>query len=96
MKTDNLVDGLFLAIGTGYSLSNIQTVLGVILLVLQIVWIIAKIVIKVIRKAKTGEPVDILSDEVDDALEAADKLIEKIGDLKKGGDENDGTRQSKE
>lgn len=94
MKTDNVVDGLFLAVGTGYSLTNIQTVLGVILLVLQIVWIIAKIVTKVIRKVKTGEPVDILSDEVDDALEAADKLIEKIGDFKKGGDENDGTRQS--
>lgn len=96
MKTDNVVDGLFLAIGTGYSLTNIQTVLGVALLVLQIAWIIAKIVTKIIRRVKTGEPIEALSDEVDDAIEVAGKLIDKVGDLKKGGDENDTDSKPKE
>lgn len=67
-KINATIDSLFLVIGTGYSLVNIQTILGIVVLCLQIVWIITKIVVKVIKKVKAGEDISALDDEVDDVI----------------------------
>ena len=76
-KYDTAVDGVFIALGTAWSLANIQTILGIIVLVLQIVWLLTKIIVKVEKKVKAGEDISVLDDEVDDVISIIDKYANK-------------------
>ena len=65
------VDFLLMATGFTYSLANIEQVLGIIILIIQIIWFLLKIFVKVKDMTKDGiteEEVDNLKYEFDELL----------------------------
>ena len=46
MKNENIVDTVMITTGSLYSLTNIEHILGIILLVFQIIWISVKLFFK--------------------------------------------------
>ena len=72
----NTIDNILIALGATWSLANIQTLLGIIVLVFQILWLTFKLIVKIIDKIKTKGNLDELDKEVD---KIADK-INSIGD----------------
>ena len=76
---NNTIDNILMALGATWSLANIQTLLGIIVLVFQIVWLMFKLVIKIINKIKTKGNLDDLDKEVD-------KITDKINSI---GDEDE-------
>ena len=75
----NTIDNILIALGATWSLANIQTLLGIIVLVFQIVWLTFKLIVKIINKIKTKGNLDELDKEVD-------KITDKINSI---GDEDE-------
>ena len=75
----NTIDNILIALGATWSLANIQTLLGIIVLVFQILWLTFKLIVKIINKIKTKGNLDDLDKEVD-------KITDKINSI---GDEDE-------
>ena len=73
-NVNRTVDSCLLAIGGAYSLANIETVLGIIILCIQLTWIVAKIVSKIYYRIKNKEYPILTDDEVN-------KFIEELNDI---------------
>ena len=72
----NIVDSLLLVSGVTYSALNIETVLGIIILVLQILWFSLKFYIKLKEILKDGE-----IDE-EELTEIGEDVSDFIGEVK--------------
>lgn len=87
MGKTNLIDTVLIAIGTMYSITNIKEVLGIIILLIQFIWIIVKLIDKIYRTIKTKKSLD----EVDKDIENLTDFLEKM----MGDDEDDTTDKQK-
>lgn len=76
-KVENLVDTSLIAIGTTYSVANIEHLLGIVLLIIQIVWILTRLTISVVRKVKSKQPLDSIKQDFDSAVEDLKLLSNK-------------------
>ena len=76
---NNTIDNILIALGATWSLAHIQTLLGMIVLVFQILWLTFKLIVKIINKIKTKGNLDDLDKEVD-------KITDKINSI---GDEDE-------
>ena len=84
MKVDNAVDTVMLLTGSIYSIVNIQEVLGIVILILQAVWLLSKLVLSAVRYYK-GE----ISSE--DILEDLEDFKDEIDNIQ--GDKDDSNRK---
>lgn len=75
MNNNNTVDSILLTLGTAFSLSNIESVLGIIILVIQVIWIGFKLIYSVKDKLKSNKPIDDLDIDVNE-------IINKASDIK--------------
>ena len=77
-KGNNIIDAILLTIGGGYSLANIQSTLGIVILVIQCLWLGTKLIIKIIDKIKNKNgSVDDLDDDIDDITGVLEDFINK-------------------
>lgn len=77
-KTDALED-IVIASGITVSLVDIQTVMSIILLSFNIIWLCAKLIIKLCRYLKDRK---LDKAEIDDLMEDVYEIIDKVGDNK--------------
>lgn len=80
MKKINIVEYVLIVAGVSLSLTQIYTIMGIILLAFQIGLIIAKIIIKVVGHVKAGK-----LDEAVKAIEDGQKEIEDATNKNKYG-----------
>ena len=71
------IDGGLMLFGLTVSLQDIQSVLSIIIIIIDILWIVGKFVIKLIRYAKDGE---ITEEELQDLDETINGIHKKDGD----------------
>lgn len=77
----NVVDYSLIAVGSVISFANIETILGIILLVIQISWLLTKLIYKIVITIKQKGNLDDLDKEVTDITEVIETIIqEKDGD----------------
>lgn len=89
MKTKNLVDNCINILGLSFSLSNIESILGIIVLVLTILNMCWKVFDKIYTKLKDDDKTNDL-EIVKDITDGAKEIKEVIDNFKKGNDK-DGT-----
>ena len=85
-----VVDGALIALGLTYSLQNIQSILGIIILAIQIIWLLTKFITKVISYIKEKRNIDELNPDFKD-------VVDKITDIKDNlpkEDNNDDSKKS--
>lgn len=88
MNNNNTVDSILLALGTAFSLTNIESVLGIIILIIQIIWITFKLIYSLKEKLKSNKPIDDLDVDVNEIINKANDIKDIIS--KHGGkDESD-------
>lgn len=81
-KITNTIDYALLALGATWGLDNIESMLGIIVLTIQILWLLAKFIVKLIQVAKTStienvtENLDKLDKDVDEIIDSINKVIE--------------------
>lgn len=71
-KTDIAEGGIILA-GLSVSLQDIQSILSIILLCVDVVWLIFKFIYKAYKKVKNGEDLDVLGKPSDVFNKEGDK-----------------------
>lgn len=76
-KTEKFIDGFLLTVGSGYSLTNIKEILGIIILFIQLIWILSKIAAKIINKSNNSKG----SDEVNEDVKILTTIVDKIVDF---------------
>ena len=75
MNGSKFVDNALIAIGLAFAISDIESILGIIILIVQLVWILSKAIVRIYHaiKEKNGK-------EVTDSIK---DLSEDLTDLKK-------------
>lgn len=77
-NTENIIDVCLLTIGSAYSLANLEHILGVIILVLQLVWILSKFINKIVKSIKKKKMPQIEEHEVKELQNVLEDLSEVI------------------
>lgn len=72
---------LSIVIGSAYGIVNIKNILGIIILVIQLVWLLVKFITKIVEHIKNKKPLENLDGNV---TEIIDKTQEVIDALDKG------------
>ena len=70
-----VIDGALIALGVTYSLQNIESMLGIIILAIQVIWLLAKFIVKVVTYIKNKKELSELDPDVSD-------ITDKISDIK--------------
>lgn len=70
-----IIDGALIALGFTYSLQNIESMLGIIILAIQVIWLLAKFIVKVVTYIKNKKELSELDPDVSD-------ITDKISDIK--------------
>ena len=76
-RISKIVEPLLLTTGVAYGLNNIQTILGVVIMVLQLGWLLAKLVIKIIDTIKSRGKLDDIKPDLDEVIDKLDEIKEK-------------------
>lgn len=77
-EMEKIVDGCLLGFGTVTGLANIEHILGIIILVIQIAWIMTKLVFKIINTIKNNESLNSLDDDVGSAINQIDNIKDSL------------------
>lgn len=88
MKGSNIVDTVLIAFGLTYAISDIESILGITILIVQLVWILAKAIVRIYNaiKEKNGKEVtDSLKDLSEDLTDLKNTLP---NETKKEGDDD--------
>ena len=67
-KTENIIDVCMLTIGSTYSLANIEETLGIIILIIQLVWILTKIIARIIKAIREHDPFNVIEEDIDEEV----------------------------
>lgn len=86
MGKTTIIDTVLITIGTMYSIANIKEFLGITILLIQFIWIIAKLVDKIYRTVKAKKSLDEVDKDIENLTDFLEKMI---------GDENDTTDKPK-
>ena len=78
------IDTAMITIGISYSLDNIRTVLGIAILALQLLWILFKLIIRLINAIKKPSDLDKSDTAFDDAIGSLTDIYEKLPKEKEG------------
>ena len=68
MKSLNIIENISIALGISLSLTQIQTIMGIVLLAFQIGLILTKVIIKLVQHIKAGKLDEAVKD-IEDAQE---------------------------
>lgn len=89
MNGYKIVDNVLIAIGLAFAISDIESILGIIILIVQLVWILAKAVIRIyhaVKEKNEKEAMDSLKDLSEDLTDLKKTLP---NEMKKEGDDDD-------
>lgn len=76
-KTD-ACDDIIISAGICVSLVDIQTIMSIVLLIFNILWLVAKLGFKLYKYIKNDGKLD--KNEIDDLLSDVDDIKDKVGD----------------
>lgn len=76
-KASEIVEDVTIASGIGLSLMDIQRILSIVLLAFNIIWIITKIIIKLVKYYRNDGKID--KEEAEDILNDISTLNDEIG-----------------
>lgn len=63
-EAEKLVDVCLLTVGTATGLANIEHILGIIILVIQLAWLLTKLIVKIVNAIKHNKSLDTLDPDV--------------------------------
>lgn len=76
-KIDDLIDYGLIATGTLVSLENIETMLGIAILIIQFIWLVTKLVVKAIQVVKNDGDLNELDKDVDNIVDFVEDALNR-------------------
>lgn len=84
---ETAIDCFMLSVGLTYSLDNIESVLGITILVLQLIWLLSKLIIKIVIAVKNKKIPYISESEIENTINTISDIKDKLDR-----ENNDGTK----
>ena len=72
-NVNNIIDYSLITLGVTFSAQNIESIIGILLMCIQVVWLFVKMILKVKNHIKNKQ-----FDKIDDTIEEAIKDIEEV------------------
>ena len=85
-KINDCIDYTLIVLGTSISIANLQELLGVILLFIQIIWLLIKLIVKIVTTIKNKGNLNDLDDDVSELTNTIGNVITKINNKDSKGD----------
>ena len=85
-KSVDFIDYTLIVLGTSISIANLQELLGVILLVIQIIWLLIKLIVKIATTIKNKGNLNDLDDDVSELANTIGNVVTKINNKDSKGD----------
>ena len=79
MKYYNMIDTTLIAIGMALGISQIESILGIIIISIQVLWILFKLCYNVYKSIK-NKKFEKIKQEVDNAIDELENLKKEGGD----------------
>lgn len=76
-RTSEVVEDVIITSGIGISLVDIQNILSIVLLCFNILWIIVKVIIKLIKYYRDGKLDDIEAADIQHDIDTLDDKLRK-------------------
>lgn len=77
-NTEKIIDTCLLTTGSIYSLANIEHILGIIILIIQLLWIMIKLVVKIVNTIKKKESLNLLDDDFSSAIGSLSDIMTSL------------------
>lgn len=77
-KYAKYIDAFLIITGTTYSLDNIETLLGIIILSLQLLWLCVKVVLKIYKCIKEKKDFGEIDNEINDVINKLDEVKDQL------------------
>ena len=77
-ETEKVIDVCLLTIGTATGLANIEHILGIIILVIQLLWIVVKLLIKIVRTLKNKKRLDMRDIDIGSVVDIIDDIKDEL------------------
>ena len=90
MNGSKFVDNVLIAIGLAFAISDIESILGIIILIVQLVWILSKAIVRIYHAVKEKNDKEV-TDSLKDLSEDLTDMKNNLPSQKKEGDD-DGKR----
>lgn len=78
MKAYNIIEDVLIATGITISLVDIQQVLSIIILCFNVIWIVVKVVLKIVEHYKSKN-YQAIADDIKDAKDELEDLNKQVG-----------------
>lgn len=90
LQTLDAIENGLIAVGTVFGIANVDTILGIIMLSIQVILLIIKLAIKIFNSVKKGESLDYLDDDIGSVIDGIEDVIDEIKEHKEEKELNDG------
>ena len=90
MNGYKIVDNVLITIGLAFAISDIESILGIIILIVQIIWILAKAVIRIyhaVKEKNEKEAMNSIKDLSEDLTDLKNNLPNQTNQPKEGDDD---------
>ena len=77
MKSYNIIEDVLIAVGIGVSLVDIQQILSIIILCFNVIWIMVKVVLKIVEHYK-AKNYNAIADDVKQSIDELEDLKNKV------------------
>lgn len=77
-NTERIIDSCLLAVGSFYSLTNIREVLGIVILIVQLLWLLFKLIAKIGNSLKENKPLEFDDKDVEEFTEYINNLTNEM------------------
>lgn len=77
-KVEKVVDVCLISTGGAYSLANIESILGITILIIQLGWLLTKFVLKVYKYIKGKRNLDELDNDFEQIKFTIEDVVESI------------------
>ena len=82
---ETAIDAIMITAGLSYSLDNIESVLGITILVIQLIWLLAKLIIKIYIAVKNKKIPNVSDSDIKNTIDVISDIKDRISE-----DEEDG------
>lgn len=77
-NTERIIDSCLLAVGSFYSLTNIREVLGIVILIVQLLWLLFKLIAKIVNSLKENKSLEFDDKDVEEFTKHIDNLTNEM------------------
>lgn len=77
-RATDVIDYGLLFVGSWWSLSNIEHILGIVILAIQLAWLLTKLIVKIVKTIRSNKNLDNHNEDIEAVVDILEEVQEVI------------------